>query len=337
MKSPIPKTRRNALPNPEVVRDLYDRYHKGNHVPDAHVSSHWREYGQKIRLRLDQDGHPIEAIGYGFGDLQIHRVPYRVLSLMSMISQVIGSPDRGSLMRLMVAGWNVCRRSGLAFAQDAFRQVCSLAVIERHLSRKSRDERLAVLMIGDGYGFLASLFKERFPSSTIVLVDLGNILTFQSYYSQRAHPDKLHKVVSRGSGSDFPGVDFVYCPTELLARISDFSFDLAINIASMQEMTRDSVAMYFQFLRQRMAPDGLFYCCNRERKVLVGGEISDYREYAWHPKDVHLVDERCPWHKYYASFTTTANGPTVLGMRVPFVNYYDGPTWHRLSRLHTVG
>ena len=134
MKSSRPKERRNALPNPEVARDLYDRYHKGNHVPDAHVSSHWREYGQKIMLRVDQDGQPIEAIGYGFGDPQVHRLPCRILSLISMTTQLIGLPDRRTLMRLIVAGWNLCRRVGLAFGQDAFRQVCRLVVIERHLS-----------------------------------------------------------------------------------------------------------------------------------------------------------------------------------------------------------
>jgi hypothetical protein len=77
----------------------------------------------------------------------------------------------------------------------------------------------------------------------------------------------------------------------------------------------------------------LFYCCNRKRKVLVGGEVLEFKDYPWHPKDLHLVDETCPWHKYYVSFTTRPSGPRLLDVRIPFVNYYDGPTLHRLTRL----
>jgi len=234
------------LPNLTLIRDLYELYYMKESPVDGQVSSHWKEYNQKLKFRVDKTGLPVEVAGYGF---------------------------------------------------------------------------------------LASLFKERFPNSSIVLVDLGKILVFQAYYCQKAHPQNVHESVFSGGEIDLSKCDFVYCPAEFLSKASQLTYDVAVNIASMQEMTTSSLVGYFQFLRRQMEADGLLYCCNRERKVLVGGEVLEFKHYPWHPKDVHLVDETCPWHKYYLSFITTANGPRVFGARIPFVNDFDGPTRHRLTRL----
>lgn len=329
--------RETKLPDLGLIQRLHQAYYVEEVSADGQISSHWKQCSEKLKFRLGEKGIPDEVSGYGFGDLELHRVPYKLLCYVFMASHLVNLADRQHLMRVLKGGLAICRRMGLSFAQDAFRQVRSLALIETHLSSVHREKHLRVIIIGDGYGFFASLFRERHPNSTIVLIDLGKILVFQAYYCQKAHPDKVHQSVLDGGRLDLSKCDFVYCPAEFLTRVSQFKYDVAVNIASMQEMTKESLVGYFEFLRQHMVTDGLFYCCNRERKVLIGGEIVEFREYPWHPKDVHLVDEGCPWHKYYASFTTTSNGPRVLGMRVPFVNYYDGPTWHRLSRLHTMG
>ncbi len=328
---------REKLPHLTLIRDLYELYYMKESPVDGLVSSHWKEYSKKLKFRLDETGLPIEVAGYGFGDLQVRNIPYQILCFVGMLLSLSMLPSGRDVMRIMRLAWPLCRRMGLSFNQDAFRQVCSMALIERHLSPVRRESKLRAIMIGDGYGFLASLFKERFPNSTIVLVDLGKILVFQAYYCQKAHPQKVHQAVVGGGEIDLSKRDFVYCPAEFLNGASQLTYDVAVNIASMQEMTTSSLVGYFQFLRRQMEADGLFYCCNRERKVLAGGEILEFKHYPWHPEDVHLVDETCPWHKYYLSFITTANGPRVFGARIPFVNDFDGPTRHRLTRLSRGG
>ena len=321
------------LPNPDLIKTLHHLYYVVDASPKKHISSHWKKYSQNFKFQLGGDGLPSEVSGYGFGDCEVRKHPYQFLSSLSILCYLAMFSNRLDLIRIMRMARPVCRRMGLTFGQDAFRQVCSLALIERHLLPIQRENPLRAIIIGDGYGVLASLLKEIFPKSTIVLVDFGKVLLFQAYYCQKAHPDKCHQAVMHDGKDIVVRSDFVYCPAEFLSEVSQLSYDLAVNIASMQEMTTESIISYFGFLRQHMEADGLFYCCNRERKILVGGEIQEFRRYPWHPKDVHLVDERCTWHNYYVSFATKVNGPRVLGVRVPFVNYYDGPTWHRLTRL----
>ena len=323
----------NKLPNLELIRNLYELYYVKTGSDSEQVSSHWKEYSEKIKFSLDETDVPVEVLGYGFGDLQVGSIPYKILSFVAILSYLIGLPNWLNVVRMIPMAWRLTRRMGLSFTQDAFRQLCSLALIERYLSVTQRQKRLQVIVIGDGYGFLASLFKERFPNSTIVLVDLGKVLVFQAYYCQKAHPDKIHQSILEGEEIHLTKSDFVYCPPECLSRVSEVGYDVAANISSMQEMTPESVVAYFEFLRRHMEADRLFYCCNRERKELVGGEIQEFARYPWDSRDVHLVDEGCPWHKYYLSFSTSTNGPRLLGFRVPFVNYFDGPIRHRLTRL----
>jgi len=325
---------KSKIPKPEMFVKLYEQYYVKNAFPEAKLSSHWKEYSKKFKVTLDSAGLPAQIEGYGFGDLQIHSFPYQVLSLLAILFNVLKLSDRSHVIATLATGWRLARRIGLSFTLDAFRQICTLSLIGKYLSEEQQGKQICVLIIGDGYGLLGSLFKEVFPKSTIVLVDIGKVLFFQAYYCQKAHPDKIHQSVLDEGTLDLSNCDFIYCPAEFLNRVSKFKYDVAVNIASMQEMAKESLVGYFEFLRQHMESEGLFYCCNRERKVLIGGEIVEFRAYPWHSKDVNLIDEKCPWNNYYVSFTTTTNGPRILGVRVPFVNYYDGPTWHRLSRLY---
>ena len=87
----------------------------------------------------------------------------------------------------------------------------------------------------------------------------------------------------------------------------------------MQEMDPPVTARYFELLRR--AKTALFYCCNREEKVLPDGTVTRFAEFPWKPEDKVLFDELCPWHNsYYA-------------LLPPFYRPYDGPIRHRLVRL----
>ena len=250
-----------------------------------------------------------------------------------VLSHLIHLPNRKELLRLFAVAARVCRAMGLDPTLDVFRQVCTLEVLQRHLPNEMRHKRMHVLMIGDGYGVLSALFKSVFPNSTVVMIDIGKTLLFQAYHCQKAHPEHEHALAA--SVSDLKRVDFVYCPAEDLVSLERFKFDMAMNIASMQEMNVSTIARYFAFLRKYLHPTNLFYCCNRESKTLVGGEVSEFLRYPWQDDDRYLLDEYCPWHQYFFSRSRAKNGLYFYGARVPFVNFYDGKIMHRLAVLAT--
>lgn len=90
---------------------------------------------------------------------------------------------------------------------------------------------------------------------------------------------------------------------------------LFVNIVSFQEMAPGIVANYFEIIRSNRAT---LYCCNRERKVLPGGETLVFAEYPWEGARI-LMDERCPWHEQ------------LYATRPPFLRSYDGPMRHRIA------
>jgi len=46
-----------------------------------------------------------------------------------------------------------------------------------------------------------------------------------------------------------------------------------------------------------------------------------------------LIDEICPWCKYFFARCKASRGPKLFNVRVPLVNYMDGDIRHRLSVL----
>jgi len=315
------------------LRWLFDRYYGTERSSGPETSSHWTACSKQVEVRLDANGCPVPVRGHGFGELRFPRPWQAALDWVTIGAYLARLPDRARMIPLLRPGPRLARRMGLAFTYDAFRQVCTLALIAGHLSETQHRGGLRVLLIGDGYGFLGALVKEVYPQAAVVFVDLGQVLLFQAHYVQRAHPGCRHRVAGAGRAEPLADSDFVYCPADRLEALPRLSCDVAVNIASMQEMTTEAVTSYLRFLREHLATEGLFYCCNRERKRLTGGEVQEFARYPWSERDVRLVDGACPWHRYYLGFRRASNGPRIFGWRVPFVNCFDGPHRHRLTRL----
>jgi len=316
-----------------IIDELYQNYYVKDNTPEHVISSHWKFYQEKIKCELN--GGKITSLSWlGFGDLQNKSFLSQTFSWLTIAGYLCQFPNRNELLRLMKLAVPLGRKIGFPFSYDCFRQICSLKLIMNKL--KNERERVNIIIIGDGYGFLGALIKEIFPNSLICLIDLGKSLLVQACCCGKAYPHSSHRLVSESSGTiNRSDSEFLYCPAEFLEELDKYSFDVAINIASMQEMNQPSINTYFDFLRCHMPPDNLFYCCNRKEKEMPGGEVSRFSEYPWQSKDIHLVDEFCPWHSYFASWGKTKNGPRFLGIRIPFINYFDGPIIHRLTILQT--
>ena len=322
------------IPNEGLIRYLFDQYYGDGAAAqdDDVVSAHWKDQRQLFQVTDNVARGPTPSFAFTWGCKWTGLIS-RILGSSEILAHFILLPNKFRLLRFGAIARQVCKKTGLDPTFTVFRQVCSLELLHRNLPEELRANRMHVLMIGDGIGMLSALFKAVFPNSTITMVDIGKTLFYQAYYLQKAYPDNSHELASEVT--DFEETDFVYCPAELLETIDEFHFDLAVNIASMQEMDSHTISRYFRFLRRNLNVNNLFYCFNRERKEIDDIEVSEFLNYPWLEADRYLVNEYCPWPRFYFGRTRTRIGPRILGVRVPLVNYYDGKFMHRLVILAT--
>jgi putative sugar O-methyltransferase len=115
--------------------------------------------------------------------------------------------------------------------------------------RENEGKRKTVLEIGAGWGGFAFAFKTLFHNTTYVIIDLPQTLLFSAVYLRAAFPsafmllfgDKPQEVLLE----DVQSYDFIFLPHYFLDPIHKLGqIDLAINIASFQEMTSDQVDRY---------------------------------------------------------------------------------------------
>lgn len=311
-----------------VPAQLFTAYYRNGKAVVGGASSHWQAFSRHFRVRIGDDGAVRDLLGYGFGESDRPSVASRSFAAIGNWLHVLTLDAPGLRAEIPLAR-TVVRKMGLHFSQDAFRQACTAWFLGRANVGGTIDEPGTILIIGDGHGILSALLHDRFPSARVMLVDLGATLLFQAAYLTKAFPSAVHALAGEG-GTLTRNATFLYCPAEEIERFPEGTIDLAINVASMQEMTPAAVAAYFKLLRERNTR--LFYCCNRLEKRLPGGEVLRFMAYPWSPGDEHLVDEPCPWHQW---FFGRVGSPRVRlgGVPIPLVHRYDGMHWHRLTLL----
>ena len=317
------------LPNPGLTEKLL-RDHLA-FTPDLPASSHWQQMHRETVACVEKiagcEGR-LELSGRGFGNVQSCRSVQMPLEWMTSIGHWFLSKGRLDLIEAAAVLRRLFRRIRadvrLKITFDAIRQVFVWQTI-RPLLPKNR--ALTWCVIGDGFGIFSALVKEFQPDARIILIDLPKTLVFQTVYVQMMQPKASHSLLDEDRDSDF-----VYCPAPQLP-VSRGEIDVFVNVVSMQEMTVESIARYFDFIRRTGADDHRFYCCNRTEKELAGGEVIRFVDYPWSKMDEVYVDGPCPFQRFFFHLRTLPNGPKFFGIRVPFVNHYDGVIWHRMVRL----
>jgi hypothetical protein len=315
-------------PSKRLTAALYSDYFAGPVMNVDGMSSHWRAYAPRSFVGVDADGVPIDAVGVGFGDMNACRRGNALFTTVAALLHATAHPEKRQLVSALAVMWSLTRRARLVFNQDVLRQAFTLSLLAarfngRHLAR--------ILLIGDGYGLLGAALAKRYPAAQICFLGLGRLLLFQALTCERAFPEDdspppSQALVGRDRAEDIARARFVYGPADRLYAWHVGPVDLAVNVASMQQVSADVVSRYFDLLRR--APTTWFYCCNRERKELPGGEVSDFMKYPWSGDDEHLLDGLCPWHQWYVA-PRRRSGLVPVSLRVP----YDGPHLHRLTKL----
>lgn len=301
-------------------------------LPAVHTSSHWQRYGRETIVERQNNG--LVLLGFGFGVV-------RARGFRRYILRVITGAERVSYQQVAArlknyrSVWRTATNlaSDLSFDMtfDVWKQAIALAVLEDHWAEHDLLPRTFAL-IGDGYGFLGTLIRRRFPKSRLYCIDLPKMLVFQAHTHELADPAGKMSLLRR---SESEGAAVVFALPQDIEIISD-QIDCAVNIASMQEMKESSIVSYFHFLRRRSTRRSRFYCVNRLRKELPGGEVCVFADYPWREDDEIFIDGPCPYYTHFFAPYTLPNGPRWFGCRVPFINYFDGIHMHRLIHLESV-
>ncbi len=304
-----------------IIAELCD-IAKRDPLPPDHTSSHWAVYGEQTRAEIDKDG--LHLHGVGFGDYQ-RRLLQWLPAIVGRWSHRKASSECRSFADTHTTAIRLARDLRLGYTYDVWRQTVALSVLRDHWEEYDLQPQ-SFLMIGDGHGFLGALVRRVIPDAHIYSVDLPKMLVFQAV--TYAHSDPVACLnVGASAESD---VDFLK-PEDIENLPSEI--DCAVNVASMAEMKAESIHSYFNCLRARSAGHSRFYCVNRATKTHPDGTKISFSAYPWKPADEVFIDGHCPYYSHFWSMNTAPDGPRFAGVRVPFLNAFDGPVLHRLTRL----
>jgi hypothetical protein len=322
------------LPNPQLIEYLIQTYYGESpalttNPDDESVSSYWKYHTAFFSIQKNQEGRIISLNSIALGDHRWLNIKMHILDQICILFHLGFLKHRIRLIHRYLDASKICRKTGLDPTLGVFRHGCVADLIDTNIPENMRSRRLHFLMIGDGYGMLSAIIKKIFPNCTIFFVDIGRTLLFQAYYLQKAYPGLVHEFFS--DNIDTAKVDFVYCPAENLGELAPFLFDIAINVASMQEMSEMTVARYFDFMRKHFREENFFYCCNSDFNQLNGGEISAFLKYPWKDNDSYLVDEICPWYQYFFAKGDLGNPLSIGRFNIPLIKKFKHPHIHRLT------
>ena len=298
-----------------------------NPLPRGHVSVYWQHYGSGTVVQ--RKGDDVVMKPFGFEPVAPLN---RSMQVAHRIERLLYWPVTARF-RSYPAVWRLAVRLARDLSSDpnfnVFKAACVASVLSDHWNVSGATPR-TVAVIGDGYGFLGALIRRRLPESRLYCIDLPKTLMFQARTHETADPAASMALLGT-SGFSEPAQITLVLPQDVEQVPEDL--DCAINVASMQEMTTTSIAAYFAFLRRRSTPHSRFYCVNRFDKELPGGERTRFYDYPWQADDEVFLDEPCPYYRHFIAPYTLRRGPRMLGLRVPYLNYFDGVHIHRLVRL----
>lgn len=306
-----------------LVQKLCDEFYSGGAAKYSEaMSSHWGSCSKEFRLSKDDVGRS-RLLGYGFGESD--RRPGWLGSLIAWLEMSVKTCcyfPMTEMTRSIFWGRKIVKSMGLYFGSDAFRQLCVLSILKERLPKELK----RILVIGDGPGILSAFLHETFPQAEIILVDLGATLAIQAQNLTKAFPRAGHREDFEEVGGD----KFRYAPAERISLPKNLKIDLAVNVASMQEMKPETIRHYFELLRTHGTR--WFYCCNRVEKVMSGGEVARFADYPWKKEDEVIAEGLPGWYGWFLGVGGLPAANWGI-FQLPLLRRYDGVHAHRFIRM----
>jgi hypothetical protein len=131
---------------------------------------------------------------------------------------------------------------------------------------ESEPKRKLLLEVGGGYSCLGFHFNEILKKVTYVIVDLPETLLFSASYLSLTLPEARIYVYDGRVESALARpleYDFILLPNYALPKLKHIRFDLALNMASFQEMAPHELTEYLEYIE---AHCGVLYSVNQKRQ-----------------------------------------------------------------------
>jgi len=292
-------------------------------LDDLNTSSHWSDMHKFFKY---QEG--ILSGTKGFGDyISDKNIIRKFANFLLQRKLVKRGTNFVNFEKILSHAKQICRIQGRLLDQDMLRQVITLSYLFDSLENfPFKNEENIILVIGDGWGSLSTLLLKA-TKAKIVIINLKKTLLVDLIHINKACPD-INFCFSTSKESFTRALNNKELRLISL-KADDYKFlclapiNLAINIASMQEMNYQTIHRYFDVLRS-IKNEVIFYYCNRKEKIMPDGSLIKFERYGWLPSDVIYDHSECPWHQEY--FT----------LKPPFYFKFDGIHLHKLVRLTKV-
>lgn len=299
-------------------------------MDDSAASSYWRKYHSTFNFTGD-GFEGLQLLGRSEKSTLWRRVLHRLLQ--RRIRRMGAQFSQFNVFDKVTD--KIMTRQGRVYNFDVLRHTFTLAFLKKHVPN-SLSVQSTACVIGDGFGLMTALLLASRSASRVVLVNLSKTLlvdlwylklwmgeeAFESSVDLVTDEDGLACALAKPATDDVKGMRVVAIQASDHQLLGKCPVDIVLNIASMQEMDPLVTAAYFEDMRAiARQRELIFYCCNREEKILPDSTVIRFAAYPWHENDQILVDELCPWHQFFYS------------LRPPFFKPYDGPHRHRLVTL----
>ncbi|MCX5715526.1 MAG: putative sugar O-methyltransferase [Candidatus Omnitrophica bacterium] len=297
------------------MEKLYAEYYEQDRFSGI-TSSYWQEYASQTKVLKKGDDFIISGVSYG----QILK-----RSLPAYIHNIVPGALNKYLMhkyridkKVKQRGFQVAYRQNRLFDYNCARQMLCVNSIFKNIGLEKSG---MVAVIGDGYGFTASLIKLLYPQATVICVNLGKMLIVDVLYIKKVFPETRSMLINdKGDFNKCDQGSILFLEAEKYQLLYSQPVCLFVNIDSMQEMTEEVIKTYFDIMRSSTV-ESYFYSCNRVEKKLPDGTVIKFSDYPWDKRDAILIDEKCQWCQKFPL------------EQPPFWRYMDGPVQHRLIRL----
>lgn len=121
---------------------------------------------------------------------------------------------------------------------------------------KNKKKNITILEIGGGIGLLSSILLSKI-NCKIILCDLPQTLTTQRIFLSNLYRLKKHNFIANSDDLYKENFDINYINCSQILK-QKFTFDLAININSFQEMKLETVNKYIKFISINLKNNGFF-------------------------------------------------------------------------------
>ena len=142
------------------------------------------------------------------------------------------------------------KKDNLRYTNRWIRHIFLFSLLRKTIGTLIENEIKVIMDIGSSYGALASIIKNNYPNTNIILVDLPEQLAIAKYYLKVKFPKAKFakyndlKHCDKINGDLISNYDFLLIPCFMYEKLETNSVDLVMNTVSFNEMSKEWLDYY---------------------------------------------------------------------------------------------